>query len=495
MKNLLTFISIIYLFINVNMSFAQIQDLEGNYASSVAPNKSITYSFTPRSISTDGCTFTWVPTNAQVYANNVPFTTTVSIFTCKWENMNANASLEVSLSNCNNSASNSTTGSYSVPIRYLGDIGAISLNGSTSNPQSVNCGVQSVTLSVGAATNATNYEWDLSNLTGWSINSGQGTNTITATTSAGASGVINVAAKRNDAPDVSSVSNASVTRPSILSNVSITGNSQGCYNQSGTYSLSNYNSITSTTWSISSPLSIVSSSISSALVNYGGNDSYGTLTAQLTDGCNNTASRSFPIGVGSPNISTINWNGNANNGPVPAPSGSTNYLNASSSNSPSANYSLNVANNYGNISTSLYGVNGGNAQVYVYGTQGNSTISINASNVCGSKSSSLTVYIPYSYGYGYMASPNPAQESLAVTFTDTQSQDALPDQIDIVSEKTSKSVRSINIKDAIKNHGLKDGNKAVFDIKDLPRGTYYLKIINPRQEKDKKIETVRVLFE
>lgn len=479
---------------NANIASAQLRDFNNEYASSAPPNKAITYYFAT-STRMDGCTFTWTPTNAQDYLDQTPVSTVNSTFYCKWKNVNQNASLQVSLSGCTFSETNGATGSYSVPIRYLGDIGPISLNGSTSNPQSVNCGSQSVSLSVGAVTNATSYTWDLSNLTGWSINSGQGTNTITATTSGGASGVINVAAKRSDAPDVSSVSNTNITRPNNLSGISITGNSQGCYNQSGTYSLSNSNSIVSTAWSVSSPLTIVSSSTSSALVNYGGNDSYGTLTAQLTDGCNNTASRSFPIGVGSPNISTINWNGNANNGPAPAPSGSTNYLNVSSSNSPSANYSLNVANNYGNISTSLYGVNGGNAQVYVYGTQGNSTISINASNVCGSKSSSLTVYIPYSYGYGYMAAPNPAQESLAITFTDTQSQDALPDQIDIVSEKTSKSVRSINIKDAIKNHGLKDGNKAVFDIKDLPRGTYYLKIINPRQEKDKKIETVRVLFE
>lgn len=493
-KPLLKFLSFSFVLLITSPILAQtsasyVRDINNQYNSSVPPNTGISYVFVT-TVNTQGCGYNWTPTNASNVADGVTISTAVNTLPLNWKNVNGNASVTVTLHDCNNSQSNGVTASYSVPIRYLGNIGGITFNGSTANPQTLGCGSQTVTLSVGNATNATNYNWNLSGVSGWSINSGQGTNSITATAAAGSGGTIQVTATRNDASNTSSTASIGVNRPS-LSNASITGSSQGCFNQSGTYSLANLTSGISTAWSASSPLSIAGSSATNASVNYGGSNGYGTVTAQITDGCNNTVTRTLNVGVGAPNISTVNWDGNPNSGPVPANSGSTHYMSAVSSNSPSANYSLSVTNNYGNINTSLSGVNGGNAQVYVYGTNGNSSININASNVCGSKSAALIVYIPS----GFRTAPNPAKESMTVAFTDTQYKEALPDQIEVVSEKTLKSVRSVNVQDVFKNREFQEGNKIVFDIKDLPRGTYYLKIINSRQEKDKQVENVRLVFE
>jgi hypothetical protein len=277
----------------------------------------------------------------------------------------------------------------------------------------------------------------------------------------------------------------------VPSNISLAGDAQGCYNQSGNYSLVNLPSGASTVWSVSGPLSLGGSSATNATINYGSNDGVGTITAQITDACNNTFTQTINVGVGSPNISTVNYDGSPNSGPVAANSGSTHYLNVVSSNAPSASYSFDVTNNFGDINVSLSGVNRGDAQIYVYGNNGNSSININASNACGSKSSALIIYIPSDYS----ATPNPAKESLTVAFTDTQYQEALPDDLEIVSEKTMKPVRSVNVKETFKKGGFQNGNKINFDIKDLPRGIYYLKVVNPRREKEKQIEMVRLVFE
>ncbi|MEZ0541455.1 T9SS type A sorting domain-containing protein [Fibrella arboris] len=112
-------------------------------------------------------------------------------------------------------------------------------------------------------------------------------------------------------------------------------------------------------------------------------------------------------------------------------------------------------------------------------------------NTCGTTSSAFIVYIPYSYRIG----PNPAKESITVAFTDTKYQEALPDQIDVISEKTQKPVRSVNVAETFKQNKFKDGNAIEFDVQDLPRGTYYLKVINPRLEKEKQIEMARLYLE
>lgn len=91
--------------------------------------------------------------------------------------------------------------------------------------------------------------------------------------------------------------------------------------------------------------------------------------------------------------------------------------------------------------------------------------------------------------------PNPAKDHLIVEFDNSESADALPDALEIVSEKQMKTVRTANVQEVFARKAFKNGKQIEFDIRDLPRGVYYLKVLNPRQEKDKQVEMVRLVFE
>ncbi|MEZ0542758.1 hypothetical protein [Fibrella arboris] len=208
---------VLLLFSHISSMAQQLIAVGGLYTQSVEPAKDIDFLFdSQNAYSTYGCEVTWKGTNA-AGAAALPGGVTLSgtdHYVAKFLNVSGTGSLTATLSDCFYSASDGKTVSYSAPIRYLGPLGTLSLNSSSANPQSVGCGAQTVTLSVGAATNATNYAWDLSNLPGWTITSGQNTNTITATTSAGTGGTIQVKATRNDASAVESTRTIAVNRPS-----------------------------------------------------------------------------------------------------------------------------------------------------------------------------------------------------------------------------------------------------------------------------------------
>lgn len=65
----------------------------------------------------------------------------------------------------------------------------------------------------------------------------------------------------------------------------------------------------------------------------------------------------------------------------------------------------------------------------------------------------------------------------------------------LVSEEQLKTVRRVNISEVYEQRGFRGGNKIDFDIHNLPRGTYYLKVGNSRLEESKRTETIRVLFQ
>ena len=481
-----------YLLAITNQALAQatVTDFNNVYTVDVEPIKLIVFKFNlPSSVDVTGCTYNFSGTNAQNLTSS-PVPNTVNNIGVRFNNVNANGSVTATLSSCNTATSNGVSATYSKPIRYLGNLGNLSLNGSAVNPQPVGCGTQTVTLSVGAATNATLYSWNVSNLPGWSIVSGQGTNVITATTSAGSGGTIQVTATRGDASEVSSSQSLVVSRPE-LTGVSITGSNQGCFNQSGTYSLVGAPAGASVTWNASGPLTLAGSTSTNATINYGSSYGGGNVLATVQDGCGHIANPELAVGVGVPYIGSVQYDGSPNTGPMAAASGSTHYMVASVSNSPTVTYTLGTTTLNGDINISLYGVNYGTAAIYVYGSYGYGAVNIGASNVCGSSSANLILYIPSSY----RIASNPARESLDVIFTDTKSLEALPDQMEIVSEKTMKPVQVVNIKELFDQGGFKEGNKVNFDIRSLPRGIYYLKVINPRQDKAKQTEMTRILFE
>ncbi len=90
--------------------------------------------------------------------------------------------------------------------------------------------------------------------------------------------------------------------------------------------------------------------------------------------------------------------------------------------------------------------------------------------------------------------PNPAKETAYIEFDNAQYGEALPERIELLSEKSTKPIKLIDVQEAFANKALQGGNKIGFNVKDLPRGTYYVHIINSRN-KGKELDAVRILLE
>jgi hypothetical protein len=194
---------------------------------------------------------------------------------------------------------------------------------------------------------------------------------------------------------------------------------------------------------------------------------------------------------GTPNLNNIALNSNPVTGPTPVNSGSSNYMQVNPPNSlnPISSYSFSDLSGYGDMTVSL-SPSGNSCYIYPSGTFGYRSIGILATNACGTSSVQVVLYIPTSY----RAYPNPAQDKFTVQFADTQSKEGLPDQLEILNEKSSKPVRTLNINSVYKVKGFKD-NSVTFDIGDLPRGTYYLRVTNSRLPADKQVNVIRIIFE
>lgn len=241
-------------------------------------------------------------------------------------------------------------------------------------------------------------------------------------------------------------------------------------------------------WSTSSNISLntTSGKIVTATANGG---TSGWIEATQSIGCPITYR--LNVAIGPPNVSNVLVDNILNPGPVAVNSGSTHYVQSTSSNDPNATYSLNASTNSGNIVLNLTGVNAGNCQINVSGSIGNASLAITASNSCGTYTRYVTFYIPS----GYRVAPNPAKDNMTVIFDDASYQDALPDQLELLSEKEGKALQTIDIKDMYAKKSFKNGNQVVFDIHNYPRGIYYLRITNPRQTDDKKVDVIRLAFE
>jgi hypothetical protein len=234
------------------------------------------------------------------------------------------------------------------------------------------------------------------------------------------------------------------------------------------------------------------------------NSTSGSATVQLSSprgtaqvyatipGCGNLQSSPSALAYfGSPQIDNLTVDNVVNPGPYAVNSGSTHYFSTTSAFNYVPSYSINSITNSGDIALNLTGLNGGSGQINVSGSTGNATLHITASNTCGSDSRDAIFYIP-SY---YRASPNPAKSNLIIAFDNTDYKYALPDQLEIVSEKKQNVVRTINVQDAFQKKTFKNGREINFDISSLERGTYYLRVINPRQTESRKVEMIRLIFE
>lgn len=119
-------------------------------------------------------------------------------------------------------------------------------------------------------------------------------------------------------------------------------------------------------------------------------------------------------------------------------------------------------------------------------------LTVNASNSCGTNGRSVIFQVN---SCGFRVFPNPAQTTLAIEFENPEMIESIPDLIEIQEEKSQKIVKSKDIK-AIKDkekNNPKAFSKIDFDVKDLPRGVYYVQIIFDGT-KQKSKESVRVIL-
>lgn len=244
---------------------------------------------------------------------------------------------------------------------------------------------------------------------------------------------------------------------------------------------------TTLTWTSSNPSGLeIVNDVATRQNNFNGRV---TVTATINSGCG-TLTLTKEVNVGLPTISNVVVDNVLNPGPVSVNPNSTHYVQATSSNDPST-YSLSASTNSGNIVLNLTGINAGNCQINVSGSVGSASLNITASNGCGTNTRFVTFFIPS----GFRVAPNPAKDNMTLIFDDASYQEALPDQLELVSEKEGESLQTVDIKDMFTKKSFKDGNQVVFDIRNYPRGIYYLRVTNSRQTADKKVEVIRLAFE
>ncbi|PSL23864.1 trypsin-like peptidase domain-containing protein [Dyadobacter jiangsuensis] len=274
------------------------------------------------------------------------------------------------------------------------------------------------------------------------------------------------------ATDVGPLTIPSISGPSVLCT-------------SGTYTLNNVPGGVPVSWSVSTPSGVTPTSGSGNVANLTMiNPEDVTITYRI--GCNATRGITRRIYVGPPQFSGFLVNGQStSNG-----SGCTNsYIPiAAVPNDPSANYYWSQSDPNGfiaNATQSSTAFTGYNASCYY--------LNVNISNACGSRNETLTMCLNNCFAK-YSVFPNPAKDYITVEFGQIESAESLPDEIVLLSEKSTTPVENIDVQTLYQRNGLKNGKQVEIDAKALPRGTYYLHIKNSRLQ-EKKVDVVRILLD
>lgn len=122
---------------------------------------------------------------------------------------------------------------------------------------------------------------------------------------------------------------------------------------------------------------------------------------------------------------------------------------------------------------------------------GQSYLTIYATNVCGTSSRGLVFNV---INCGYRVAPNPATTTLSVEFDEPTRSESLPDLVELFSEKTPKSVKTIKIAEGQEAIALTTANRLDIDVAKLPRGVYYLHLTFSKR-KENQTDKVRILLD
>jgi hypothetical protein len=247
---------------------------------------------------------------------------------------------------------------------------------------------------------------------------------------------------------------------------------------------------TSYNWSTTGGLSVSASGNQASL----SGTSDGTVqVSAYSSTCNYTSpTTSQAIVASAPSASSITIT-NDYGQPLPGTMCNGTGLVIKATNPTATSYSWALSGNSQNVYFTDYG--GGRAYFnsYVNSCYGVSAI---ASNCRGSGQSGITICV-INCGYRmYNVSPNPAKDELNVTFEDSKEGKNFPELLELLPEKAGAiATLKIELKTEAQQQQAKASGKVRFDVKNLPRGRYVLRVSKEQEAYGKKIETQRIVLE
>jgi hypothetical protein len=347
--------------------------------------------------------------------------------------------------------------------------------GSTSTP----CGTAPITFSVPTPftdpTQSVIYTWSFPS--GWSGSSSS--NTIILTPDANSTGTVSVVAKRTDGTVTQSFS-VFASRDVVQNNVALIDYSGGNF-CSGDSKVFGFTATNATTYQLSASgtFSLGFTFGNLGLFNINGNGT-GFVTVTANNACNVPVTQTFNFTTGTPVLSSVSVNG--------YPNSYINYINnpgylvANISNngpstSPSFNWTIDGGNgvlypNSGGSGVTYNGVtynHGSAASAYAYDFV---RVKVATANVCGEGGSAYMNLQDVSNMYR-MASPNPAQNQIAVDLSKNMPPEILK-SITLVSDAVSSTVRTYTQGGTSDRFSQRRDNRVTLDVSSLPRGKYFL---------------------
>ena len=153
-----------------------------------------------------------------------------------------------------------------------------------------------------------------------------------------------------------------------------------------------------------------------------------------------------------------------------------------------------------NNSSGAYIVNSStnSAQVNPGSNSGNFTVKLTLSNSCGT----VERFYPFSANpcgyFTYTVSPNPAKDHLNVVFENSPQEKNFPESFELFLETTYGTVtpvRKLEIRDEASKQQLRASKQFTFDVRDLARGRYILRVTKEKEtETSKKVQTMHIVL-
>lgn len=170
--------------------------------------------------------------------------------------------------------------------------------GTMSGPSS-SCLPLNTSYSIGVVNNASSYNWTVP--AGVSINSGQGSTTLSVSATTALSGTICVSAVNNCGSSAASCRSISTTATAPATPAAITGTAKGCPGNVITYSTTNVSGVTNYNWTAPAGTSIISGQGSSSIsLQYNSGYTGGVLSVNATNACGTSANRTLTLSLNTP---------------------------------------------------------------------------------------------------------------------------------------------------------------------------------------------------